>query len=165
VELATAAGLSLDDLPAQDEGLWLALASQTVAPAGADLDMTAWLGVIAALTLWGAGTQADAEALATYAGEEADLEAFVLEEAFGAVDGPGRPRSDRAPDAARLVGHPRGSAPGLVLTAPHLPSRSMASATAAQVGERGSSRPKWPPVPAGVWMTDTSSPSRRAASA
>jgi hypothetical protein len=82
VELATAAGLSLDDLPAGDEALWVALVSQTVAPAGADLDVTVWLGVIAALTLWGAGTQADAAALATYVGDESDLEPSVLEAAF-----------------------------------------------------------------------------------
>ncbi len=85
VELAAAAGLSLDDLPAGDEDLWLALAAQTVAPAGADLDVTAWLGVIAALTLWGAGTQADAEALATYVGEDSGVETSVLEEAFTPV--------------------------------------------------------------------------------
>jgi hypothetical protein len=82
VELAAAAGLSLDDLPAEDEDLWLALAAQTLWPAGADLDVTVWLGVIAALTLWGAGTQADAEALAAYVGEDSGLEASVLEEAF-----------------------------------------------------------------------------------
>ena len=85
VELATAAGLSPDDLPADDQTLWLTLVSQTVAPAGADLDVTAWLGVIAALTLWGAGTQADAAALATYVGAESDLEPSVLEAVFAPV--------------------------------------------------------------------------------
>ena len=85
VELASAAGLSLDDLPADDQALWLALASQTVAPAGADFDVTVWLSVIAALTLWGAGTQADAGALATYVGDESDLEPSVLEATFAPV--------------------------------------------------------------------------------
>lgn len=84
-ELVAAAGLADDNLPADDGTLWLALAVPTVAPAGADLDVTAWLGVIAALTLWGAGTQADARALATYVGEDAEIDPKELETAFEPV--------------------------------------------------------------------------------
>ena len=99
VALVGAAGVAPDAAPEEDEELWLALAAGAVAPAGADpeaLSLIGWLGAIAALTLWGPGTQADAAALATYVaesegGELVDLEAVfvpVVERwaALGALD-------------------------------------------------------------------------------
>ena len=99
VALAEAAGVAPDAAPQDDEELWLALAAGAVAPSGADpeaLSLIGWLGAIAALTLWGPGTQADAAALATYVaesegGELVDLEAVfvpVVERwaALGALD-------------------------------------------------------------------------------
>lgn len=67
-DMAAAAGLDAGALPADDEELWLALATGVVArPDGptADLGLTEWLCAMAALTLWGPGTQADPPALAT----------------------------------------------------------------------------------------------------
>jgi hypothetical protein len=65
-DMAEAARCDSAALPA-DEELWLALATGVAArppePA-ADLGVTEWLAAVAALTLWGPGTQADAESLA-----------------------------------------------------------------------------------------------------
>lgn len=70
-EMATAAGCDASALP-DDEELWLALATGVAAhPPGpaAELGVTEWLAAVAALTLWGPGTQADAESLAQLASE------------------------------------------------------------------------------------------------
>lgn len=95
--LATRAGLdaaALSDgaaLPADDRELWLRLAIAVVGnPAGgptAELELTHWLCVTAALTLWGPGTQADAPALAAYVAEseEGAADLASLETAFTPV--------------------------------------------------------------------------------
>lgn len=70
--MIAAAGLEADNLPADDAELWLALATGVVLqPEGptADLPVTHWLCTLAALVLWGPGTQADAPALATCVSE------------------------------------------------------------------------------------------------
>lgn len=67
-ELAAAAGLGADALPGDDQELWLALATAVAArPDGAagELSVSEWLCALAALTLWGPGTQADASSLAS----------------------------------------------------------------------------------------------------
>ena len=70
-ELAAAAGCDAGALP-DDEELWLALATAVAAhppPPARELGVTEWLAAVAALTLWGAGTQADAESLAQLVSE------------------------------------------------------------------------------------------------
>ena len=86
--VAAAAGLEAGALPEADEELWLALARTAVSPAGADPDdvgLTAWLTTVAALTLWGPGTQADPPALATYIVESEGGDAKALEAALRPV--------------------------------------------------------------------------------
>ena len=85
---AATAGLEPGRLPEADEDLWLSLARTTVSPAGADPDevgVTAWLCTMAALTLWGPGTQANPPALATYIVESEGGDAALLEAAFRPV--------------------------------------------------------------------------------
>ena len=89
--MAATAGLDPEVLPDDDEELWLALAVGVVArPEGpaAELGLTEWLATLAALTLWGPGTQANPPALAVCVSEaesdgQGDLAA--LEAAFAPV--------------------------------------------------------------------------------
>lgn len=70
--MASAAGLDPDALPDDDQELWLALATGVVANSDgptAELELTEWLCILAGLTLWGPGTQADPPALAVYVSE------------------------------------------------------------------------------------------------
>jgi hypothetical protein len=74
VALARVSGVAPDagSLSTDDEELWLTLSAGAVAPAGGDLEAVSpagWLAAMAALALWGPGTQADAAALAAYIAE------------------------------------------------------------------------------------------------
>ena len=67
-----------------DERLWLDLAAETLIESG-PLELTSWLCTISALTLWGPGTLADADALATYVAEAEGGDHAELEAAFAPV--------------------------------------------------------------------------------
>ncbi|MGH8989941.1 MAG: hypothetical protein ACRDZ7_00235 [Acidimicrobiia bacterium] len=85
--MAVAAGLEPEELPDDDVELWLALAAGVVGDAAgptAELGLLEWLSAVAALTLWGPGTQADPPALALCVSEaaEGEADALILETAF-----------------------------------------------------------------------------------